>query len=75
MEVIGHLVRAENYIQELETRFAQVEEASVKQSTITTYSNQGSEVAVQQLKVELGALENSRRIEVATRDLRIIFLL
>jgi hypothetical protein len=52
-----------------------VEEASVKQSTITTHSNQGSEVGVQQLRVELVELESMRRIEVAARDLRIIFLL
>ena len=73
--MIGHLVRAENYIQELESRFAQVEEASVKQSTITSHSNQGSEVAVQQLRVEMMELESMRRVEVAARDLRIIFLL
>ena len=74
VEVIGHLVRAENYIQELEGRYALLEESSsVKQSTITTQSTSGSEV--QGLRVELGELENLRRIEVAARDLRIIFLL
>lgn len=35
VEVIGHLVNAENYILEMENKYAQLEESVAKQSTIT----------------------------------------
>jgi hypothetical protein len=67
------LGRAEHYIQDLEARYAHLEASGTKQSTITTHSSSGSEV--QSLRSELVELENLRRIDVAKKDLKIIFLL
>ena len=76
VEVIGHLINAENYIQELEARTSQLEETGAKQSSITiTTAIEGSSTLIQELNVQIMELEHFRKFEVAARDLRIIFLL
>lgn len=75
VEVIGHLVNAENFIQELEVKYAELETAT----KVSTVSNQvtvvGSNQAIEELNYQLVEIEKSSRVEIAARDLRIIFLL
>ena len=72
LDVINHLMNAENYIQELESKHNAFEFNSESAATNAQTAVGQSSSNIQQ---ELNEKEHTLRFEVAQRDLKIVFLL